>query len=78
MAREEASLLPMLVAHLCVAEQRTMVWGTLQAMPLRLLERVLPWLAGGLSYLPQSQCQDEWYHMHVFWCIACSHVGVVF
>eukprot|EP00884_Botryococcus_braunii_P013452 jgi/Botrbrau1/22107/Bobra.0206s0033.1 len=49
MEREEASLLPVLVAHLCVAEQRAIVWGTLRYMPLRLLERVLPWLAGKLS-----------------------------
>lgn len=46
MEREEASLLPVLVANLCAAEQRAIVWGTLRSMPLRLLERVLPWLAG--------------------------------
>ena len=46
MAQEESSILPVLQASLCAAEQRTMVWRTLRAMPLRLLERMLPWLAG--------------------------------
>ena len=46
MAREEADVLPLLEARLCTEQQRNMVWRTLQAMPLRLLERVLPWLAG--------------------------------
>ncbi len=46
MAREEAAVLPLLVAGLCTHEQRAMVWRTLRAMPLRLLERMLPWLAG--------------------------------
>ena len=46
MAREESSVLPVLQASLCAAEQRAMVWRTLRAMPLRLLERMLPWLAG--------------------------------
>ena len=46
MAREEADVLPLLQARLCTKQQRDMVWRTLQAMPLRLLERVLPWLAG--------------------------------
>jgi hypothetical protein len=31
---------------LCAAEQRHMVWRILRAMPLRLLERVMPWVAG--------------------------------
>ena len=46
MAAEEAALLPALHAHLCPAQQRALVWGSLRAMPLRLLERVLPWVAG--------------------------------
>jgi len=49
MAREEADVLPLLEARLCTKQQRDMVWRTLQAMPLRLLERVLPWLAGSAS-----------------------------
>ena len=51
MEREESSVLPVLEASLCAAEQRAMVWRTLRAMPLRLLERMLPWLAG-VSLLP--------------------------
>lgn len=42
-------MLPLLEARLCTKQQRDMVWRTLQAMPLRLLERVLPWLAGAVS-----------------------------
>ena len=30
----------------CMAQQRHMVWRILRAMPLRLLERVMPWVAG--------------------------------
>ena len=39
-------MLPLLEARLCTRQQRDMVWRSLRAMPLRLLERVLPWLAG--------------------------------
>ena len=46
MAHEEADVLPLLEKHLCAAEQRAMVWRTLRGMPLRLLERVMPWVAG--------------------------------
>ncbi len=49
MAREEAEVLPVLEGALCAAEQRHMVWATLRGMPLRLLERVMPWVAGGLA-----------------------------
>ncbi|KAL4436350.1 hypothetical protein ABPG77_009912 [Micractinium sp. CCAP 211/92] len=48
MAREEAEVLPLLMRTLCAAEQRHMVWRILRAMPLRLLERVMPWVAGRL------------------------------
>ena len=50
MAREESTVLPVLQESLCAAEQRAMVWRTLRAMPLRLLERVLPWLAGTTAH----------------------------
>lgn len=46
MAREESEVLPVLMRTLCPAEQRHMVWRILLAMPLRLLERVMPWVAG--------------------------------
>lgn len=49
MAHEEQEVLPLLEANLCAAEQRAMVWRTLRAMPLRLLERVMPWVAGNLN-----------------------------
>jgi zinc finger-like protein len=48
MSREEADVLPVLMRSLCAAEQRHMVWRLLRAMPLRLLERVMPWVAGKL------------------------------
>lgn len=51
MAHEEQEVLPLLEAHLCAAEQRAMVWRTLRAMPLRLLERVMPWVAGAHLHL---------------------------
>ena len=50
MAAEEAALLPALHAHLCPAQQRALVWGSLRAMPLRLLERVT---ALGCRYTPR-------------------------
>ena len=43
-------VLPILEEGFGHREQREMVWHTLREMPLRLLERVLPWLAGE-SYL---------------------------
>ena len=55
MAHEEQEVLPLLEAHLCAAEQRAMVWRTLRAMPLRLLERVMPWVAGNSCCAP-LQC----------------------
>ena len=48
-------MLPVLEARMCVAEQRAVVWRTLRAMPLRLLERMLPWVAGTIpTCLPGS------------------------
>jgi hypothetical protein len=47
--REEAEVLPLLAATLSAEQQRGIVWHTLRAMPLRLLERVLPWLLSKLS-----------------------------
>lgn len=46
MAREESEVLPLLMRRLCFPEQRHMIWRILRAMPLRLLERVMPWVAG--------------------------------
>ena len=48
MAREESEVLPPLMKSLCLPEQRHMVWRLVRAMPLRLLERVMPWVAGKL------------------------------
>ena len=55
MRREELEVLPLLEAHLSSAEQRAMVWRMLRAMPLRLLQRVMPVVAGALC-LSQSLC----------------------
>ena len=43
--REEAELLPALRTWLGRSAKQQIVWGSLQTMPLRLLERVMPWLA---------------------------------
>ncbi len=59
MAHEEQEVLPLLEAHLCAAEQRAMVWRTLRAMPLRLLERVMPWVAGTASIQLKHLCNVE-------------------
>ena len=45
MAREENDVFPILMKKLCPAEQRYIVWRLMQAMPLRLLERFMPWIA---------------------------------
>lgn len=44
-----ADVLPVLMRSVCMAQQRHMVWRILRAMPLRLLERVMPWVAGELA-----------------------------
>lgn len=49
MAREEAEVFPLLERHLCATQQRAMVWRTLRAMPLRLLERVMPCVTATMS-----------------------------
>ncbi len=49
MNREETEVFPLLERHLCVHRQRSMVWRTLTAMPLRLLERVLPFVTASLD-----------------------------
>eukprot|EP00803_Ostreobium_quekettii_P008044 evm.model.scf_323EXC.4 EVM.evm.TU.scf_323EXC.4 scf_323EXC:18158-30601(+) len=49
MEKEEAEVLPLLQENLCFAEQCIIVWQTVRMMPLRLLERVMPWLMGQLS-----------------------------
>lgn len=45
MSREENEVFPILMQKLCPAEQRYIVWELIQAMPLRLLERFMPWIA---------------------------------
>ncbi|GIL45357.1 hypothetical protein Vafri_2604 [Volvox africanus] len=49
MQREETDVFPLLEAHLCEAQQRVLVYRTIRAMPLRLLERVMPWVVSGLD-----------------------------
>eukprot|EP00889_Picochlorum_renovo_P002701 jgi/Picre1/29731/NNA_005114.t1 len=49
MAREESDIFPALMERLCPAEQRYIVWRLVQAMPLRLLERFMPWIASQIS-----------------------------
>lgn len=49
MTREETDVLPILMKTLCQAEQRHIVWKLVQAMPLRLLERFMPWISAKLD-----------------------------
>lgn len=56
MAREEADVFPLLSLYLCATQQRVMVWRTLRAMPLRLLERVMPWVTGVFLYIKMCFC----------------------
>ena len=44
--RLQADVFPLLEAQLCMAQQRALVYRTIRAMPLRLLERVMPWVVG--------------------------------
>jgi zinc finger-like protein len=50
MAEEESDVFPMLMKSLCPVEQRLVVWKIVQAMPLRLLERFMPWISGKVSH----------------------------
>lgn len=43
--REERELLPALRLRLCTDEKHGLVWKSLQALPLRILERMMPWIA---------------------------------
>lgn len=45
MTREETEVFPILQEKLGSGEQCLIVWQTLQMMPLRLLERVMPWIS---------------------------------
>ena len=56
MAEEESEAFPMLMKILCPVEQRRMVWKLVQAMPLRLLERFMPWIARKIS----ERDMEEW------------------
>lgn len=55
MTREETEIFPLLQQKLCYEQQCTIFWKTLSIMPLRLLERVMPWLAGRLDEKEYNQ-----------------------
>eukprot|EP00249_Psilotum_nudum_P024396 c29174_g1_i3 orf=1038-5078(-) len=46
---EEMKVLPLAREHCSIEEQRVLLYQSLRVMPLKLLERVLPWLVGILS-----------------------------
>ncbi|KAK1298760.1 hypothetical protein QJS10_CPB14g00381 [Acorus calamus] len=46
---EEIEVLPLARAHFSRAKQRQLLYQSLCVMPLKLIERVLPWLVGSLS-----------------------------
>eukprot|EP00192_Tetraselmis_astigmatica_P000948 CAMPEP_0117679692 /NCGR_PEP_ID=MMETSP0804-20121206/17947_1 /TAXON_ID=1074897 /ORGANISM="Tetraselmis astigmatica, Strain CCMP880" /LENGTH=1249 /DNA_ID=CAMNT_0005489125 /DNA_START=485 /DNA_END=4234 /DNA_ORIENTATION=- len=60
--KEEAEVLPVLAEHCSVHEQRLVFWQTIRAMPLRLLERMLPWVASQVS---EEQCSQMLHAMRM-------------
>ena len=54
MASEEALLIAQLERHLPAPAQCAMVWSMLRSMPLRLLERVMPWVFGARERLGRT------------------------
>ncbi|KAK7291413.1 hypothetical protein RIF29_06540 [Crotalaria pallida] len=46
---EEVQVLPLARKHFCFKRQRELLYQSLCVMPLKLIERVLPWLVGSLT-----------------------------
>lgn len=61
LAREEQDVLPALRKHLSRSEKCALVWKSLQALPLRLLERIMPWVALhiGTQVRPPPPCTAQ-------------------
>ncbi|KAG6554197.1 hypothetical protein Mapa_004113 [Marchantia paleacea] len=59
---EEKEVLPLARKHFSVEEQRTLLYQSLRVMPLKLLERVLPWLVGVLS---EDEAKDMFQNMRL-------------
>lgn len=55
-------VLPLARKHFSVEEQRTLLYQSLRVMPLKLLERVLPWLVGVLS---EDEAKDMFQNMRL-------------
>lgn len=72
--REERELLPALRLHLCTGEKQALVWKSLQALPLRILERIMPWIA---LHIGPKVCHAHRvlllvvYALHVHMCPGC-------
>jgi zinc finger protein-like protein len=56
MSREEEQVFPVLMKKIGATQQRYIVWALVQAMPLRLLERFMPWIATQIS----KKDLDDW------------------
>ncbi|KAL2642312.1 hypothetical protein R1flu_009899 [Riccia fluitans] len=59
---EEKEVIPLAHKHFSVEEQRTLLYQSLRVMPLKLLERVLPWLVGALK---EDEAKDMFQNMHL-------------
>ncbi|KAL3695707.1 hypothetical protein R1sor_009783 [Riccia sorocarpa] len=59
---EEKEVIPLARKHFSVEEQRSLLYQSLRVMPLKLLERVLPWLVGALS---EDEAKDMFQNMHL-------------
>lgn len=75
--REERELLPAMRLRLRTDEKHALVWQSLQALPLRILERIMPWVALHLgskvwssqSYIVSSAEVKRTYA----WCVPVGH-----
>ncbi|CAM6094029.1 unnamed protein product [Calypogeia fissa] len=59
---EEIEVLPLARKHFSVEEQRSLLYQSLRVMPLKLLERVLPWL---VSVLSEEEAKDMFRNMRL-------------
>ncbi|KAH6558906.1 hypothetical protein KP509_1Z038300 [Ceratopteris richardii] len=59
---EEMKAFPLLRTHCSIEEQQALVYQSLRVMPLKLLERVLPWLVASLD---EKEANDMVNHIHL-------------
>ena len=69
MRMEEAKVLPIVASRCSEAEQCLLIWNTVRAMPLRLLERMLPWVASQVRLLTGRGERRLWSLRSIFPCL---------